>query len=93
MNSELKSATDSWNRLLDRRAQPPPRVRPARTDSGEDDRDIEITIKEMKENILIGDKLDRKEDNVFRVYCQNLNGMKLDALGGDAAELWLLFVE
>jgi len=55
-----------------------------------DTRDIIQAISALKENLPIGDVMGPKENTVFRLYCQNQNGIKLDALGGDFAELCYL---
>jgi len=87
MNS-LTTAAAEWNKLLDRREKPP-RIRPPPADKL-DTREIVLAIAQMKDNSPVGDVMGPKGEGVFRLYCQNLNGIKLDALGGDFAELCYL---
>jgi len=52
-----------------------------------------IPVDKLKENVPKGDHLQHKNENTFRIYFQNVNGLKLDALGGDFTEVCYVAAE
>jgi hypothetical protein len=45
-------------------------------------REIFLTHSNMKSNVQWGDVLEDKGEDIFRVYCANVNGFTLDRMGG-----------
>jgi len=45
-----------------------------------------IPPERIRNNDPVGDVLTKKKEDVFRVYFQNVNGLKLDSMGGDFSE-------
>jgi exonuclease III len=74
--NRLQNAVHEWNLLLARK----PLTEPITTRT-----DVHLSPANVLSNTPWGDELQPKDNDTFRIYCQNANGLRLDKRGGEFA--------
>jgi hypothetical protein len=74
--NRLQNAVHEWNLLLARE----PLTEPITTRT-----DVHLSPANVLSNTPWGDELQPKDNDTFRIYCQNANGLHLDKRGGEFA--------
>jgi hypothetical protein len=61
--------------------------------SGSTCKECQMNIQNLATNVHWGDEMKEKTENTLRIYCQNVNGLQLDAEAGDFKDVCLLMDE
>ena len=84
-DQRLARAVTGWSKILTGRTYTAP--------SGSTRKECQMNIQNLATNVYWGDEMKEKSENTLRIYCQNVNGLQLDADGGDFKDVCLLMDE